>query len=139
MDKNTYLYLPLIPQTYSVPPKELPESGTLASLVLYSGLVLAATGLVITAAGLVTLLSSTFSDDVVDLVNALIVCNGVASALAHGSLQLRHRFGLGLLNNSRSLAVVGDELFVCDTGSDRLHVFWRDKVTLSQPRVGAGA
>lgn len=52
MDKNTYLYLPLIPQTYSVPPKELPESGTLASLVLYSGLVLAATGLVITAVGL---------------------------------------------------------------------------------------
>jgi len=46
----------------------------------------AATGLVIAASGLFTLLSSTYSDDVVDLVNALTVCNGIASMLAHGSL-----------------------------------------------------
>ena len=41
-----------ISQKYSIPPKEMPESGTVASLLLYSGLVLAATGLVITAVGL---------------------------------------------------------------------------------------
>ena len=39
------------------------------------------------------------------------------------TLQLRHRFGLGLLNDAQQLAVVGDELYVCDTNSHRLQVF----------------
>jgi len=44
-------------------------------------------------------------------------------ALDAQTLQLRHRFGLGLLDNAHQLAVVGDELFVCDTGNDRLQAF----------------
>ena len=44
-------------------------------------------------------------------------------ALDAQTLQLRHRFGLGLFNNAQQLAVVGDELFACDTGNHRLQVF----------------
>ena len=47
-------------------------------------------------------------------------------ALDAQTLQLRHRFGLGLLgnaNNAGQLAVGGGELYVCDTGNDRLQVF----------------
>ena len=39
------------------------------------------------------------------------------------TLQLRHRFGLGLLDDAHQLAVVGDELYVCDTNNNRLQVF----------------
>ena len=39
------------------------------------------------------------------------------------TLQPRHRFGLSLLNNAGGMAVVGEELFVCDRGNDRLQVF----------------
>eukprot|EP00964_Phaeocystis_antarctica_P031051 scaffold17576_cov66-Phaeocystis_antarctica.AAC.2 len=39
------------------------------------------------------------------------------------TLQFRHRFGLGLLNDANQLAVGGDELYVCDTGNHRLQVF----------------
>merc|ERR1712129_237350 len=34
-----------------------------------------------------------------------------------------HRFGLGLFNGARQMAVGGDELYVCDTKSHRLQVF----------------
>ena len=44
-------------------------------------------------------------------------------ALDAQTLQLRHRFGLGLLNGAHQLAVVGDELYVCDMYNDRLQVF----------------
>ena len=44
-------------------------------------------------------------------------------ALDAQTLQLRHRFGLGLLNNAMQLAVAGDELFACDAGNHRLQVF----------------
>ena len=47
-------------------------------------------------------------------------------ALDAQTLQLRHRFGRGLLNDDDhvcQLAVVGDELYVCDTGNHRLQVF----------------
>ena len=44
-------------------------------------------------------------------------------ALDAQTLQLRHRFGLGLLNDAHQLAVVVDELYVCDTGNHRLQVF----------------
>ena len=44
-------------------------------------------------------------------------------ALDAQTLQLRHRFGLGLFNNAQQLAVVGDELFACDVGNHRLQVF----------------
>ena len=44
-------------------------------------------------------------------------------ALDAQTLQLRHRFGLGMLNDARQLAVVGDELYVCDIGNHRLQVF----------------
>ena len=44
-------------------------------------------------------------------------------ALDAQTLQLRHRFGLGLLKDSHQLAVGGDELYVCDTGNHRLQVF----------------
>ena len=44
-------------------------------------------------------------------------------ALDAQTLQLRHRFGRGLLNGAERLAVVGDELYVCDTSNDRLQVF----------------
>ena len=44
-------------------------------------------------------------------------------ALDAQTLQLRHRFGRSLLNEAGGMAVVGEELFVCDTGNDRLQVF----------------
>ena len=44
-------------------------------------------------------------------------------ALDAQTLQPRHRFGLGLLNDANLLAVGGDELYVCDTGNNRLQVF----------------
>ena len=44
-------------------------------------------------------------------------------ALDARTMQPRHRFGLGLLNDPHHLIVVGDELYVCDTGNDRLQVF----------------
>ena len=44
-------------------------------------------------------------------------------ALDAQTLQLRHRFGLGLLNDAHQLAVVGEELYVCDMYNDRLQVF----------------
>ena len=44
-------------------------------------------------------------------------------ALDAQTLQPRHRFGLGLLNDANQLAVGGDELYVCDTGNHRLQVF----------------
>jgi hypothetical protein len=44
-------------------------------------------------------------------------------ALDAQTLQLRHRFGLGLLNLATQLAVVGDELFACDSDNHRLQVF----------------
>jgi hypothetical protein len=44
-------------------------------------------------------------------------------ALDAQTLQLRHRFGLGLLNEANQLAVAGDELYACDTGNHRLQVF----------------
>ena len=44
-------------------------------------------------------------------------------ALDAQTLQLRFRFGLGLLDDTNQLVVVGDELYVCDTGNDRLQVF----------------
>ena len=44
-------------------------------------------------------------------------------ALDAQTLQPRYRFGLSLLSDARRMAVVGEELFVCDTGNDRLQVF----------------
>ena len=44
-------------------------------------------------------------------------------ALDAQTLQLRHRFGAGLLNHASHLAVVADELYVCDAANDRLQVF----------------
>ena len=44
-------------------------------------------------------------------------------ALDAQTLQLRHRFGLRLLNGAQHLAVAGDELYVCDNNNDRLQVF----------------
>ena len=44
-------------------------------------------------------------------------------ALDAQTLQLRHRFGRGLLNNAQQLTVVRDELYVCDTNNHRLQVF----------------
>jgi hypothetical protein len=44
-------------------------------------------------------------------------------ALDAQTLQLRHRFGLGLLNEAHQLAAVGEELYVCDMYNDRLQVF----------------
>ena len=44
-------------------------------------------------------------------------------ALDAQTLQPRHRFGLSLLNDAWGLAVVGEELFVGDSGNDRLQVF----------------
>ena len=43
-------------------------------------------------------------------------------ALDAQTLQPRHRFGLSLLNDACGM-VVGDELFVCDRGNDRIQVF----------------
>jgi hypothetical protein len=44
-------------------------------------------------------------------------------ALDAQTLQLRSRFGRSLLNSACQMAVVGDELFVCDCNNDRLQVF----------------
>ena len=44
-------------------------------------------------------------------------------ALDAQTLQPRHRFGLSLLKYTCGMAVVGEELFVGDTGNDRLQVF----------------
>ena len=44
-------------------------------------------------------------------------------ALDAQTLQPRHRFGLSLLNEVCGVVVVGEELFVCDCGNDRLQVF----------------
>ena len=44
-------------------------------------------------------------------------------ALDAQTLQPRHRFGLSLLKEACGIAVVGEELFVCDCGNDRLQVF----------------
>ena len=44
-------------------------------------------------------------------------------ALDAQTLQPRHRFGLSLLNYVCAMVVVGEELFVCDCGNDRLQVF----------------
>ena len=44
-------------------------------------------------------------------------------ALDAQTLQPRHRFGLGLLNDANQLAVVGEELFASDSGNHRLQVF----------------
>ena len=44
-------------------------------------------------------------------------------ALDAQTLQLRCRFGLSLLNDARGMVVVGEELFVCDEGNDRMQVF----------------
>ena len=44
-------------------------------------------------------------------------------ALDAQTLQLRHRFGLGLLNGADQPVVVGDELYVCDSFNHRLQVF----------------
>ena len=44
-------------------------------------------------------------------------------ALDAQTLQLRHRFGRGLLNVAHPSAVGGDELYVCDTNNHRLQVF----------------
>ena len=44
-------------------------------------------------------------------------------ALDAQTLQPRHRFGLLLLKYTCGMVVVGEELFVCDTGNDRLQVF----------------
>jgi len=44
-------------------------------------------------------------------------------ALDAHTLQLRRRFGLGLLDIAQHLVVVGDELYVCDNNNDRLQVF----------------
>ena len=53
-------------------------------------------------------------------------CNGEHDeiiALDAQTLQLRHRFGLGLLNGPQQMCVCGDELFVCDAYNGRLQVF----------------
>ena len=44
-------------------------------------------------------------------------------ALDAQTLQLRHRVGQGLLDAVGDLVVVGNELYVCDTGKDCLQVF----------------
>ena len=44
-------------------------------------------------------------------------------ALDAQTLQPRHRFGLSLLKEACGMAVVGEELFICDCGNDRLQVF----------------
>jgi len=48
---------------------------------------------------------------------------GEIVALDAQTLQPSHRFGLSLLNDVCGLAVVGEELFVCSYGNDRLQVF----------------
>ena len=44
-------------------------------------------------------------------------------ALDAQTLQPRHRFGQTMLDDAAGIAVVGEELFVCDCGNDRLQVF----------------
>ena len=44
-------------------------------------------------------------------------------ALDAHSLQPRFQFGMTLFNDARGMAVVGEELFVCDRKNDRLQVF----------------
>ena len=44
-------------------------------------------------------------------------------ALDAQTMQLRYRFGLGLLGGAQHMCVIADELYVCDTGNDRLQVF----------------
>ena len=44
-------------------------------------------------------------------------------ALDAQTLQPRHRFGQSMLKRVCKMAVVGEELFVGDTGNDRLQVF----------------
>ena len=44
-------------------------------------------------------------------------------ALDAQTLQPRHRFGQSLLNDTRGMVVVGEELFVCDYDNDQLQVF----------------
>ena len=44
-------------------------------------------------------------------------------ALDAQTLEPRHRFGLSLLDEAKGMAVRGEELFVCDSGNDRLQVF----------------
>jgi sugar lactone lactonase YvrE len=44
-------------------------------------------------------------------------------ALDAQTLQPRHRFGQTMLNDAGGMAVVGEELFVCDQKNDRLQVF----------------
>ena len=54
------------------------------------------------------------------------------------TLQLRHRFGRSHLNSVGGMAVVGEELFVCDTWNDRLRVFSSRAVPpLDHGRVGS--
>ena len=44
-------------------------------------------------------------------------------ALDAQTLQPRYRFGLSLLDDVSGMVVVGEELFVCNTGNNRLQVF----------------
>jgi len=44
-------------------------------------------------------------------------------ALDAQTLQPRYRFGQSLLKDAREMEVVGEELFICDSGNDRLQVF----------------
>ena len=44
-------------------------------------------------------------------------------ALDAQTLQPLYRFGLSLFDDACGLAVLGEELFVCDTGNDRIQVF----------------
>ena len=44
-------------------------------------------------------------------------------ALDAQTLQPRHQFGQSLLSYAGGMVVVGEELFVCDCGNDRLQVF----------------
>eukprot|EP00964_Phaeocystis_antarctica_P012816 scaffold7026_cov65-Phaeocystis_antarctica.AAC.15 len=44
-------------------------------------------------------------------------------ALDAQTLQPRYRFGLSLLNDVRGMVLVGEELFLCNKGNDRLQVF----------------
>ena len=44
-------------------------------------------------------------------------------ALDAQTMQLRYRFGLGLLSDAKHMCVIADELFVCDNGNNRVQVF----------------
>ena len=78
-------------------------------------LVLAPGGLLFCSTLTVALEGSSWSD--LDALEEEII------ALDAQSLQLRYRFGLGLLNDARGMVVIGEELFVCDHHNDRLQVF----------------